>query len=106
MHGGVLADEYRILATSWGIGQTTYTVFELGGLRVDAEVPGNFNNGTVGGLKDEIQAHTGTRDELKYIILALSISGTPYSINTSDDRHIEVRTMGLGRGWRFERVSV
>lgn len=113
--GGISADSYRILAMFDGVGQTRDASLSLEPLQMTVKIPPDFLGGIEGRrpdatnrLREEVFLRTGTRDDDKFIRLALSIGSCPYlSGNDGPDKVIFHPFAGLsiypfgGTAWRI-----
>ncbi|CEL06333.1 hypothetical protein ASPCAL07439 [Aspergillus calidoustus] len=87
IEGGILADEYRILAIFNGSGMQRDVVFECSLYKSSTTIPYGFFPGhrspnALQDLGDEIHYRTGVRDDLKRDELVKSIMGRPYVFPT------------------------
>ncbi|KAL3471730.1 hypothetical protein BJX99DRAFT_262951 [Aspergillus californicus] len=83
--GGILANEYRILAIFEGGGPERPVVFECPMYRISTLVPSGFFCGRRTGnalrdIEDEIYSHTGVRDDQKRDELMKAIQGAPANL--------------------------
>lgn len=81
VEGGIVADEYRVLAIFEGGGPPRNIVFEYPFYRIPATLPSGFfpgrrSHNALGDIEDEIYSHSGVRDNTKRGGLVRAITGT------------------------------
>ncbi|KAI5925840.1 hypothetical protein F4810DRAFT_658500 [Camillea tinctor] len=111
--GGISADSYRVLTIFHGK-QLAEIALSVDGLTMMVEIPGDFvadvlDRTLIGirhrpdpsnKLRDEVYVHTGTRDDLKFLTLALSIGNVEY-ISESNNANTRITCPFLGIEWHF-----
>ncbi|KAL7802807.1 hypothetical protein V8C43DRAFT_80992 [Trichoderma afarasin] len=117
VHGGISADNYRILAIFHGNGNIKEAELHLDGLNTDFYIPGEFINGVsikrdTGGkpdatqlLRDEVYTRTGTRDDAKVIPLVLPMADHTY-FREVDNTGAMILSSFWGIGWRFPTLNI
>ncbi|WKT53773.1 hypothetical protein QSH57_004357 [Fusarium oxysporum f. sp. vasinfectum] len=117
IHGRISADSYRILAMFHGIQSTVDVALCVDRMAMMAEMPGDFIGGVqartlvcirhlpkaTDRLRDEMYARTGTRDDAKFLPLALSIANVAYSCELNAAGTV-ITCPSAGLGWRTEDI--
>ena len=82
VEGGIVADEYRVLAIFEGGGPPRKIVFEYPSYRLSATLPSGFfpgqgSDNALADIENEIYSHSGVRDDTKRDRLVRAITGIP-----------------------------
>lgn len=117
VHGGIFADSYRILTVIRGTQEVTDAALSVEGLTAMVTLPRELVTGLQASillgihhlpdfsdrLRDEIYTHTGVRDELKFLLLLLTMANIPHLCESNGlDTTITCQPHGIG--WHFEGV--
>ncbi|OAQ96633.1 hypothetical protein LLEC1_07523 [Akanthomyces lecanii] len=117
VHGGIFADSYRILTVIRGTQEVTDAALSVEGLMAMVTLPRELVTGQQASillgihhlpdfsdrLRDEIYTHTGVRDELKFLLLLLTMANIPHLCESNGlDTTITCQPHGIG--WHFEGV--
>jgi hypothetical protein len=107
--GGIAGDHYRILASFDGAGKPRRALLSLNGFRADALLPPAFIGGlpkevedgmvlpnATDRLRDEVYSCTGERDGIKFVELAIALSGFRPFPGVS----LKVITLPPGQSWQ------
>ncbi|KAL7936041.1 hypothetical protein V8C35DRAFT_296684 [Trichoderma chlorosporum] len=120
VHGTISADSYRILAIFNGNSRIRDVTLSIPGLNIRAKIPGDVIDEAVihdgmqpppdvtNALRDEVYIHTGTRDDAKFIPLALSMSIAELGY-TSQVKNGIAEIHGMfpigGKGWSIAKLD-